>query len=181
MKEIELLNHETQAFMGRVPSVLIRQGTTWLLLLTNGLLIGSSLFIYPNVVKAPVSIKIEKLSETKAPGSKRGKAVGLVKLKPVQVGRIQKGQKAILVLSKFTSEEHGHIEGTVLSISNLISTNKCETYYEARISLTPVSVMIADQLIQDGSLHGDAEIITSETSFLSRIIQPLQPFNPVNN
>jgi len=56
MEEIELLNNEIEDFMQKVPSAIVRYGTGLMFFLVLILILGSAIFKYPNIVKAPVTI-----------------------------------------------------------------------------------------------------------------------------
>lgn len=95
MEQIELLDKEIENFMGRVPRAITRYGTGVLCVFVLMLLVGSAVFKYPTIVKAPVRIFVRpttrqavkigaenSISANSAPKAHLGKINGA----PVSVG-----------------------------------------------------------------------------------------------
>lgn len=173
MEKIELLDNEINSFMGKVPSRIIRYGTSIFFVLALGLICASAFFKYPNVLKT--KIFIQSFDSPRVGLKSNGKFIGKIELSSSQVSKVRIGQKVIMKLVKYPSVEYGILDGEVSFISSVKRSFRQDSYYVAQVNLPNGLVSSFRKEIQfDGCLEGEAQIILSEESLLRRVFFPLQ-------
>ena len=83
-------------------------------------------------------------------------------------GKVKKGQKVIIKLENYPSEEWGSLEGSIESISEVPKQGE-ENQYTVYIGVSSLSTSYGKQVEFKQEMQGTAEIILEELSILQRI------------
>lgn len=100
----------------------------------------------------------------------KGHPKGHIKLGSHQVAGIAKGDKVNISLSKYPSHSYGYLVGEVSSVSYVPSSKDYAVEIELPSELRTTS---RQEISYEVGLTGQAEIITSSRSVLSRIFSPI--------
>lgn len=106
----------------------------------------------------------------------RGTPTGHIRLNETQVSEISAGDKVNIALNKYPPHTYGRLTGEVASVSFIPHNN----LYEVEVTFPDGLVTSNGQKIDYGiGLSGQAEIVTSDKTVISRIFEPIrQIINP---
>mgnify|MGYP001552254824 CR=1 FL=1 len=167
-EHIELFSDDVNDVLGVVPPRIVRWGMTIIFVAVVGLISFSIVFIYPDVVTAPVTIvskQVHGLTST----------IGIMQLPVKGSGKIKAGQHVIIKVENYPYIEYGTIKGIVEEIDSVPTTRGEGSYYKTVIQLPDGPVTNYHKKLGDFQImYGTAEIITNKRSLFSRFIKPLQ-------
>jgi hypothetical protein len=136
---------------------IVRHGSKLFLLLLIATILGSTLVSLENKVEARTSIQqIEG-----------NKAVALMKLDAVEIGKIEKGMQVRVEWDIYPSQKYGFTTGTVIDIglTPIDNGQSSETLYAVKVMLD-----LPNELNMLVGLQGAAAIITGEGSMFKQIV-----------
>jgi hypothetical protein len=153
-----------QDIIGRVPSWIIRSGTTLMFLLVVLLLAGSWIFKYNNSVFTPVIILYENSAMQK---NNRKQIVGKLHIPSADINAIKPGQRVLIRLERYPDAEFGMVAGVIQSISSLPENDS----YLVLVNLPQGVITTFGKKINVGDgLKGSAEIIIEDSRLIEKII-----------
>jgi hypothetical protein len=154
-----------QDIIGRVPSWIIRSGTTLVFLMVVLFLAGSWIFKYNRSISAPIIIVYENLALQK--NDHNNEIIGKVNIPSANITAIKPGQKVLIRLEQYPDAEFGMVTGVIQFISSLPENDT----YLVLVDLPQGLVTTFGKEINLGAgLKGSAEIITEDSRLIEKII-----------
>ncbi|UPZ16415.1 HlyD family secretion protein [Flavobacterium humidisoli] len=98
--------------------------------------------------------------------SEKGSYFARGKMATVGSGKVKKGQKVIIKLANYPSEEYGYLQGKINKITTVTNSN----YYFINISLDNGLITNQNKKIKPNNLVGQAEIITADLKLIERFV-----------
>lgn len=165
----ELRSEEVQDIMTRMPSWIIRHGTTVLFLVIALLFTGAYFIHFPEIITAPVNIKSSNATTTIAEESKEPKKYLAIATVPVEkAAKIKSGQQVLIKLPLYPFRQSGMVQGSI----EAVLASDAGTSYSIKIHLTNGLATAANKKINDSiSLYGTAQIITDDKTILQRMFE----------
>ncbi len=99
--------------------------------------------------------------------------IGRVTLPVRNSGKVKKGQKVIIKLENYPSEEWGSLEGAIESISEVPKQGE-ENQYTVYIAVNDLNTSYGKQIQFKQEMQGTAEIILEELSILERVFYQIR-------
>ena len=158
-KEIEIYSDEVQEVMNRIPPAILRYGMVTIIAILVLLLAGSTLFRYPDTLKASFTLTLHDVPETAVESN--------VSVPMASAGKVILGQRVLIRLDGCPKGLPEQFEGTVKSISSYPDGNG---NYQLEVELREEIYQCLDEnppLIR--KLIGTADIILRERSLFQRI------------
>lgn len=161
ISELNSHSREVEDLLGGKPSWIIRYGLWMLVLLLSVLTVGSWYLKFPDIVVAPVVVRVNPAAASHCTASI---TVNIGSLKKVKIG-----QKVILKFPAFPYLKYGTLSGVVSKIADKPNG----VGFEVEVSLqTPLVTTTGVNLDFKEELTGWAEIVTDSQSLLSRLLSP---------
>ena len=159
----ELRSEEVQDIMTKMPSLIIRQGTSVLFIVIFLLFTGAYFIHFPDIVTARVNIK---------PIYANANEYMATSTLPVEMaGKVKAGQQVLIKLPLYPFEQFGIIEGKVENIA----AGTTGTTYAVRIRLVNGLVTSTNKKIDaNAPLSGTAEVLTSDKTILQRLFESIR-------
>lgn len=106
--------------------------------------------------------------------------IGRVTLPVRNSGKVEKGQKVIIKLENYPSEEWGSLEGEIESISEVPKQGE-ENQYTVYIAVKDLNTSYGKQIQFKQEMQGTAEIILEELSIMQRVFYQVRKAFERNN
>jgi hypothetical protein len=104
-------------------------------------------------------------------GEKVGSVAGIIRLSPDQGKNVKEGNRLLLHLNKYPSEQYGVVESHVKTISHFNTDRDIQIIAELPSVATTSNL---HKILIRGNIHASAEIITGEKTIFDRLINPFR-------
>jgi hypothetical protein len=155
MPEGERMSNEARALIDYRPPWIIRRSSVFFVMILVAVLSAASLVPYPSVVIGVCRI---------APGNRAGSGyVGLLTLPAAERSQLRPGQRVLIRLEDYPSDQYGYLIGTVEAIDRRDSA-------PVVVGLPPVPVTSFQRsiVLRDG-LPGEAEVVVNGGRLIDRL------------
>lgn len=167
MPESERMSSEAQALINYRPPWIIRRSSVFFVMILVAVMSAALLFSYPSIVRGVCRI---------AAGNRAASGyVGLLTLPPAERSQLRPGQRVLIRLDDYPSDQYGYLVGTVAALDRRDST-----VVVVKLPPAPVTSFHRSIVLRNG-LSGEAEVVVNGGRLIDRLARRFIPFSAGQN